>query len=114
MMPAFATVETAVAAVKAGAYDYLTKPFENIDDLSLTVCKAAERKALKDRARVLEEQLTARDQFEELVGQSAQMRAIFKMVEMGGYSTATILIHAESATGTKPAARPTPTPTPPT
>ncbi len=105
MMTAFATVETAVAAVKAGAYDYLTKPFENIDDLSLTVCKAAERKALKDRARVLEEQLTARDQFEELVGQSAQMRAIFKMVEMVSYSSATILIQGESGTGKELVAR---------
>ncbi len=58
MMTAFATVETAVEAVKAGAYDYLTKPFSNIDEVSLTVAKAAERKALKDRTRVLEEQLT--------------------------------------------------------
>ena len=105
MMTAFATVETAVEAVKAGAYDYLTKPFENIDDLSLTVAKAAERKALKDRTRVLEEQLTARDQFEELVGQSAQMRAIFKMVETVSYSSATILIQGESGTGKELVAR---------
>ena len=105
MMTAFGTVETAVAAVKAGAYDYLTKPFENIDDLSLTVGKAAERKALKDRTRVLEEQLTARDQFEELIGQSPQMRAIFKMVETVSYSSATILIQGESGTGKELVAR---------
>lgn len=105
MMTAFATVETAVEAVKAGAYDYLTKPFENIDDLSLTVAKAAERKALKDRTRVLEEQLTARDQFEELIGQSSQMRAIFKMVETVSYSSATILIQGESGTGKELVAR---------
>ena len=49
MMTAFATVETAVEAVKAGAYDYLTKPFSNIDEVSLTVAKALERKQLKDR-----------------------------------------------------------------
>ena len=86
MMTAFATVETAVEAVKAGAYDYLTKPFANIDEVSLTVAKAAERKALKDRTRVLEEQLTAKGQFEDLIGQSNQMRAVFKLVETVSYS----------------------------
>ena len=105
VMTAFATVETAVEAVKAGAYDYLTKPFENIDDLSLTVAKAAERKALKDRTRVLEEALTARDQFEDLVGQSPLMRAIFKMVETVSYSGATVLIQGESGTGKELVAR---------
>ena len=60
MMTAFATVETAVEAVKAGAYDYLTKPFANIDEVSLTVAKALERKQLKDRTRVLEEQLSVK------------------------------------------------------
>jgi DNA-binding NtrC family response regulator len=105
MMTAFATVETAVEAVKAGAYDYLTKPFENIDDLSLTVAKAVERKALKDRTRVLEEALTVRTQFEELIGQSAQMRAVFKLVETVSYSTATVLVQGESGTGKELVAR---------
>ena len=105
MMTAFATVETAVEAVKAGAYDYLTKPFENIDELSLTVAKAAERKALKDRTRVLEEALTARDQFEDLIGQSVQMREIFKTVETVSHSSATVLIQGESGTGKELVAR---------
>jgi DNA-binding NtrC family response regulator len=105
MMTAFATVETAVEAVKAGAYDYLTKPFENIDEVSLTVAKAAERKALKDRTRALEEALTARSQFEDLIGQSAQMRAVFKLVETVSHSTATVLIQGESGTGKELVAR---------
>jgi DNA-binding NtrC family response regulator len=105
MMTAFATVETAVEAVKAGAYDYLTKPFENIDEVSLTVSKAVERKALKDRTRVLEEALTVRSQFEDLIGQSAQMRAVFKLVETVSYSTATVLIQGESGTGKELVAR---------
>jgi len=105
MMTAYATVETAVEAVKAGAYDYLTKPFENIDDLSLTVGKAAERKALKDRTRALEEALTARSQFEDLIGQSSQMRAVFKLVETVSHSTATVLIQGESGTGKELVAR---------
>ena len=99
MMTAFATVETAVEAVKGGAYDYLTKPFENIDVLSLAVGRAAEKKSLRDRTKVLEEALSARNQFEDLVGQSGQMRAVFKLVETVSYSTATVLIQGESGTG---------------
>ncbi len=105
MMTAFATVETAVEAVKGGAYDYLTKPFENIDVLSLAVGRAAEKRALKNRTRVLEEQLSARNQFEELVGQSAQMRAVFKLVDTVAYSTASVLITGESGTGKELVAR---------
>jgi two-component system response regulator HydG len=105
MMTAFATAETAVAAVKAGAYDYLTKPFENIDEVSLTVAKAVERKALKDRTRVLEEALSAKSQFEDMIGQSPQMRSVFKLVETVSYSSATVLIQGESGTGKELVAR---------
>jgi DNA-binding NtrC family response regulator len=105
MMTAFATVETAVEAVKGGAYDYLTKPFESIDVLSLSVRRALEKKSLRDRTRVLEEALVVRDQFEDLVGQSSQMRAVFKLVETVSYSTATVLIQGESGTGKELVAR---------
>lgn len=105
MMTAFATVETAVEAVKAGAYDYLTKPFDDIDILSLAVGRAAEKKALRDRTRVLEEALVARAHFEDLVGQSSQMRAVFKLVETVSHSTATVLIQGESGTGKELVAR---------
>ncbi len=105
MMTAFATVETAVQAVKAGAYDYLTKPFDDIDELTLTVGKAAERKSLKDRTRELEAALSAKSDFENLVGQSSQMRAVFKLVETVGNSTATVLIQGESGTGKELVAR---------
>ncbi|MEW5738723.1 MAG: sigma-54 dependent transcriptional regulator [Myxococcota bacterium] len=105
MMTAFATVETAVEAVKAGAYDYLTKPFENIDVLSLAVGRAVEKKSLRDRTRVLEEALVARASFEELVGQSPQMRAVFDLVETVAFSGATVLIQGESGTGKELVAR---------
>ena len=105
MMTAFATVDTAVEAVKAGAYDYLTKPFDDIDEVSLTVAKAVERKALKDRTRVLEEALSAKSQFEDMIGQSAQMRSVFKLVETVSYSSATVLIQGESGTGKELVAR---------
>ncbi|WP_426752816.1 sigma-54-dependent transcriptional regulator [Myxococcus sp. Y35] len=105
MMTAYATVGMAVEAVKAGAYDFLTKPFENIDEVSLAVAKAVERKTLKDRTRVLEEALTARSQFEDLIGQSPQMRSVFKLAEMVSHSTATVLIQGESGTGKELVAR---------
>jgi DNA-binding NtrC family response regulator len=105
MMTAYATVEMAVEAVKAGAYDYLTKPFESIDDLTLTVTKAAERRALRTRAKVLEEQLSVKEKFEDLLGQSAQMRQVFKLVQTVSNSTATVLITGESGTGKELIAR---------
>src|SRR5215212_6842143 len=57
MMTGHATVETALAAVKAGAYDYLTKPFEDVEHVARQVAKAAERKSLFDRTRELEHAL---------------------------------------------------------
>jgi two-component system response regulator HydG len=61
MMTGHATVETAIAAVKAGAYDYLTKPFEDVELVARAVAKAAERKHLFDRNRELETQLREKE-----------------------------------------------------
>ncbi len=105
MMTAFATVETAVTAVKAGAFDYLTKPFENIDEVVFTIQKAYERKSLLDRNRQLEVMLDVRDRFEGLIGQGPKMQAVFRMIEGVAYSSATVLIQGESGTGKELAAR---------
>src|SRR5512138_131200 len=75
MMTGHATVETALAAVRAGAYDYLTKPFDDVDLVARAVSKAAERKALFDKNRRLENALREREGTpgEGLVGTSAPM-----------------------------------------
>jgi len=99
MMTAHATIKTAVEAVKMGAYDYLTKPFEDIDVLSMSIRRAAEKKALYDRTCELEKALNARNQFENLIGQSQEMRKVFKLVETVSHSSATVLIQGESGTG---------------
>ena len=107
MMTGHATVETALAAVKAGAYDYLTKPFEDVELVARSVAKAAERKMLFDRNRELERQLEERAPAgpEGLVGTSVGMREVTRMVEAVAYSAATVLVTGESGTGKELVAR---------
>jgi DNA-binding NtrC family response regulator len=99
LMTGNASIETAVEAMKLGAYDYLTKPFERLDDLCLRVGRAAERRSLKKRTQVLEDALSAVREYEGMIGQSSQMAAVFKLVEQVGPTTATVLIRGESGTG---------------
>jgi len=105
IMTGFATVQSAVEAVKGGAYDYLTKPFDNIEHVALTVQKAAERKALVDQNRSLQGMLHTRTPFEGLIGQSAPLRSVFKLIESISASSATVLVQGESGTGKELVAR---------
>ncbi|MBW1810157.1 MAG: sigma-54-dependent Fis family transcriptional regulator [Deltaproteobacteria bacterium] len=105
MMTAYATVETAVEAVKSGAYDYLTKPFSNIEAAALTVLKAGRHKRLVQRNRELESMLDVRDSFEGLVGSSPQMERVFELIDGVAYSSSTILVQGESGTGKELVAR---------
>ena len=75
MMTAHADMETAVSAVKLGAYHFLTKPFPSNDAVIVTCAKAAEHRRLLDRARRLEQRLEAQEQFGELIGTSPKMRS---------------------------------------
>ncbi|MGH7283909.1 MAG: sigma-54-dependent transcriptional regulator [Polyangiaceae bacterium] len=105
MMTAHADVDTAVAAVKSGAYDFLTKPFASNDAVALSVAKAAEHRRLLERARDLEERLVAHEQFGELIGTSAKMQAVYRMIEGVASATSTVLILGESGTGKELVAR---------
>jgi two-component system, NtrC family, response regulator HydG len=107
MMTGHATVETALAAVKAGAYDYLTKPFEDVELVARAVGKAAERKMLFDRNRQLETQLRERSDApsDGLVGSSGGMREVARMIDAVAYSAATVLVTGESGTGKELVAR---------
>ncbi len=105
MMTGYGTVETAVEAMKAGAYHYLQKPFAHIEEVGILVKKAAEVRRLRGRARFLEEALNARDSFEGLHGQSARMQAVFRMIDSVAYSSATVLVQGESGTGKELVAR---------
>ncbi len=108
MMTGHATVETALAAVKAGAYDYLTKPFEDVELVARAVVKAAERKHLFDRNRELETALKEREGAgpgDGLVGNSGPMREVTRMIDAVAYSAATVLVQGESGTGKELVAR---------
>jgi DNA-binding NtrC family response regulator len=107
IMTGHATVETALQAVKMGAYDYLTKPFDDVELVARSVAKAAERKALFDRNRQLETQLRERvgGPADGLVGNSAAIREVTRMVEAVAYSAATVLVTGESGTGKELVAR---------
>jgi two-component system, NtrC family, response regulator HydG len=107
MMTGHATVETALAAVRAGAYDYLTKPFDDVELVARAVAKAAERKNLFDRNRQLETALREKEGApgEGLVGNSAPMREVTRMIDAVAYSAATVLVTGESGTGKELVAR---------
>jgi two-component system response regulator HydG len=107
MMTGHATVETALAAVRSGAYDYLTKPFDDVELVARAVAKAAERKMLFDRNRQLETALKEREggQGEGIVGNSAPIREVTRMIEAVAYSSTTVLVTGESGTGKELVAR---------
>jgi two-component system, NtrC family, response regulator HydG len=107
MMTGHATVETALAAVRSGAYDYLTKPFDDVELVARAVAKAAERKMLFDRNRQLETALKEREggQGEGIVGNSGPIREVTRMIEAVAYSSTTVLVTGESGTGKELVAR---------
>ncbi len=107
MMTGHATVETALQAVRSGAYDYLTKPFDDVELVARAVAKAAERKALWDRNKQLENQLREREGLppDGLVGAAPPIREVQRMIDAVAYSGTTVLITGESGTGKELVAR---------
>jgi two-component system response regulator HydG len=104
IMTAYSSVESAVEAMKAGAYDYLTKPLD-FDELKLTIERAMEHTQLKDENRDLKAQLKNRAQARQIIGTSSPMRQLLEMVVTVAPSEATILITGESGTGKELIAR---------
>ena len=98
MMTAYASAETAVDAMKKGAYDYISKPFK-IEDVQLIVKNAIEKKKLSEENRLLKTALNDRFQISNIIGKSAAFQRIFDLIEKVSRSNATVLIHGESGTG---------------
>src|SRR5450756_2900263 len=98
MMTAYGSVETAVEAMKAGATDFLLKPF-SLDHLMQVVHKALEVRALRDENRQLKEELGRRYEFDNIIGRSASMQEIFDTIERVAPTRATVLLAGESGVG---------------
>jgi len=98
VITAFGEVETAVAAVKAGAFDYINKPF-NRDEILLTVERALTFSQTKNENRQLRELVDREFRLESVIGESASMREVLNVVGRVARSDATVLITGESGTG---------------
>ncbi len=105
MITAFASVENAIAAMKRGAFDYITKPFKN-DEVLVVLKNAVERRRLVDENRALRRHLQAQaGRFGEIIGASAAMKRVFDLISQAAPSRTTILVQGESGTGKELVAR---------
>lgn len=98
MITAFGTTETAVDAMKMGAYDYVTKPFK-IDEVRLNIANALRSKNLETEVRVLKKELVKEYSFHNMIGNSAAMHIIFDLVKRVSQAPTNVLITGESGTG---------------
>jgi len=98
IMTAYASVDTAVDALKAGAFDYLTKPLD-IEELKILVKKALRYFQLEQENRDLKDRLHDRFDFSNIIGRSPAMATLFDTLSLVAPSDATVLIHGESGTG---------------
>src|SRR6266536_5663736 len=98
MVTAFGTVENAVEAMKAGAYDYITKPV-NMDELRLIVNRGLEHLNLQEEVRVLRSSLDKKYGFENILGQSKELLYVLDMASRAAQATSTVLIRGETGTG---------------
>ncbi len=104
VMTAFGSLETAVAAMRAGAYDFIAKPVE-LDLLALTIRRAVERRQLGRQVKLLTEQQSEQSVFGELMGGSPVMLELYDQLQRVAASDATVLITGESGTGKELVAR---------
>ena len=104
VVTAYATTETAIAAMKAGAYDYLVKPFK-LDEVGLIVERAFERRLLMRQNVALRDEIKGRYRLDRLLGKSAAMQRVFDMLRKIAPARTSVLLVGESGTGKELAAR---------
>ena len=104
MITAFASTENAIAAMKDGAYDYITKPFQ-VDELRIVIEKAIEKKILASENRRLRSELRIQARERSIIGNSRPMQRVFEFVNQVAATKANVLISGESGTGKEMVAR---------
>lgn len=104
IITAYASVESAISAMKTGAFDYIQKPFKH-DELLLTVKRAIEHKKLQEENIRLKDELGKKFSFENIIGKSTGMKSIFEVIKAVAPTRSTILIQGESGTGKELVAR---------
>jgi len=104
MITAFASADTAIEAMRLGAHDYLSKPFD-VDELKMKVRNALEQRHLRQENVLLKRALGSTHQFANIVGRSDKMLAIFKLIEQIARTDSTVLVTGESGTGKEWVAR---------
>ena len=104
VMTAFGSLETATAAIRAGAYDFVTKPIE-LELLAVILRRAVERRQLQEQIRTLREAVERTSRFEELLGESPVMQKLYDQLSQIADSDASVLIAGESGTGKELVAR---------
>ncbi len=104
MITAYGNVKQAVEALKAGAFDYVVKPFD-VDELKIIVAKALEKKRLQEENILLRKELKEKSSFETVIGKSKKIKQVYSMIEKIAGTDSTILVTGESGTGKELAAR---------
>jgi two-component system response regulator PilR (NtrC family) len=104
MITAFASADTAIEAMRLGAHDYLSKPFD-VDELKIKVRNALEQRQLRQENVLLKRALGSTHQFANIVGRSEKMLVVFKLIEQIARTDSTVLVTGESGTGKEWVAR---------
>jgi two-component system response regulator PilR (NtrC family) len=104
VITAFASSESAVEAMKHGAYDYLTKPFQ-VDEVQLIIRNALERRRLSTENMLLKREMASQSSFSRIIGQSDAMQRVFEVIKKVADSKSNVLIGGESGTGKELVAR---------